>query len=245
MKAEHRKELQTNALADRIGRFFQNMKSGTQSTSLMVWVIAAVVIIVLGTWWYLSRRARDARSDLWVSLDAVPEVQRPRASPFDFNARPTNTTELEKASLEDLEAIIENHPGTKQAMIARFRRAEINLRPRGVDLLPNDPTKALGYLRDARAEYEKLAEECKGDPYWQPQALLGVARCVETEAVQDPDIIDKAAKLYANLAAEHPDSAAGREARKRADELKDPKRLESVKEFYNELRKGLNVNRKK
>ena len=38
MKAEHRKELQTNVLADSIGRFWLSLKAAPSSTTIAVWV---------------------------------------------------------------------------------------------------------------------------------------------------------------------------------------------------------------
>jgi len=50
MKAEHRKELETNALAERMGRVVQGMKQAPQKRTMlwMVLVAVAVVVVVAG-----------------------------------------------------------------------------------------------------------------------------------------------------------------------------------------------------
>ena len=49
MKAEHRKELQTNALADHLGRFIQNLKSKPSAATVYVaGGVVLVVVIILG-----------------------------------------------------------------------------------------------------------------------------------------------------------------------------------------------------
>ena len=46
MKAEKRHQLQRNALADRMGRLFETMKSSPRSSSTLVW---AFIIVTLAT----------------------------------------------------------------------------------------------------------------------------------------------------------------------------------------------------
>ncbi len=51
MKAEHRKELQTNYLADRMGRLMQGMKAGPQNTgSMVIWGEAATPVSTTAGW---------------------------------------------------------------------------------------------------------------------------------------------------------------------------------------------------
>src|SRR5262249_47978353 len=110
MKAEHRKELHTNALADRMGKLLKGMRSRTQSTSLMVWVIILLAVGTLGAWWYFSTSARRARSALWVGLDDTGEARS------------------DDRYLENLEQFAKANPGTVPARVARFQIARTNLR---------------------------------------------------------------------------------------------------------------------
>ena len=114
MKAEHRKELQTNALADRIGRFFKGVRTRKAPGSLKIWVIAILLVAgVAGTWWYLSRVAANNRSARWVGVaEATDEAQ-------------LKSEDALKKAEQKLNAIIEKNPGTRAAMMARFRRAQL------------------------------------------------------------------------------------------------------------------------
>src|SRR5439155_760154 len=80
MKAEHRKELQTNALADRMGRFVQRIKTRPKRGPVL-WIAAgAIVLVLLGiVMWMRGQRQRE-NSVLWLLLDQggfyEPDQQR-------------------------------------------------------------------------------------------------------------------------------------------------------------------------
>jgi hypothetical protein len=93
MKAEHRKELQTNVLADRLGKLYQNLKTGPQSTSLTVWILVGLVVAVVVAWFLF---------------------QRSPALPW---------TDLQAADDKKLEELSQKHPGTPLARVARFQEA--------------------------------------------------------------------------------------------------------------------------
>src|SRR5262245_11523613 len=55
MKAQHRRELHTNLLADRMGRLVRNVQSAPKSTSIILW---SFVVLAAGTfiiWEYAAR----------------------------------------------------------------------------------------------------------------------------------------------------------------------------------------------
>jgi tetratricopeptide (TPR) repeat protein len=234
MKAEHRKELQTNALADRIGRFIQGMKTKTQANTILVLVIVLVVAGLGGAWWLISRSNKSARSRMWVSLDRI-ELPSAETTAGEFFHKDQQSERLNKI-IDDLDEVIENHPGTKAAMMARFRRAQINLRSRGLDVLLDHPASALSNVQKAGREYKKLAEEYKDDRHWTAQALLGVAQVEETQALDDLKNLDKAAKLYEELADKYADTAAGKEARQRARLFKKKDTRTAIENFYKDLK---------
>src|SRR4249919_1900931 len=69
MKAEHRKQLQTNALADRVGKLVQTLKTKPQRrTMLYVLLTIAVVMGVVIFFNYQSRKKAE-KSMLWVELE--------------------------------------------------------------------------------------------------------------------------------------------------------------------------------
>jgi hypothetical protein len=228
MKAEHRKELQTNALADRIGRFIQGVKTKSQTNYIMVLVIILVVVALGGVWWYIRWTNKNSNSRMWVQLDEVPSPGR--GMPLDANHNPYKDTE------NDLDEIIDKYPGTKAALMARFRLAEINLRDRGLDLLGDNPKEALANLERAKRQYTKLAEEYKDDRQWVARARLGLAQIAESRALDNLKNLDDAARLYEQLADEYSDTAAGMEARQRANEFKDKTKRARIEKFYEDLK---------
>jgi hypothetical protein len=237
MKAEHRKELQTNALADRIGRFFKNVKSGAQSSSAMVWVIAVLtVVLVVGAWLIFRKNARENRSEMWVTVDEAVS-REPQALPRVFHT-PSKDDPVQQ-SIDTLNDIIDKHPNTKAALMARFKLAQLYLRTLGLDKVATDPDIAMENLDKARIEFKKLEDEAQNDPYWKPQALLGIAQVMETMALKNAANLRKAQDLYKELADDYPDSAAGKEAAERVKLFKNQTRREEIEDFYGDLRKQL------
>jgi hypothetical protein len=238
MKAEHRKELQTNALADRIGRFFTGLKSGAKSSSLLLWVIIILVAGgVLVAWLMINKRTKTTRADMLVTLDNLPSMEELYRS-MSYHTGKGDPLE----AIEDkVNAIVEKNPPKQVKLGARFYLAEIDYRVRG--LMPlfslERGREALESLKKARKTYDGLAEECDGDPYWEPQALMAIAKITETLAVEDYDNLEKARGQYADLVKKYGDSAQGKEAQARLKELRDPDKFATIKKFYTELKRSL------
>ncbi len=110
-----------------------------------------------------------------------------------------------------------------------------------------DPLGATKALREASRRYEELAKECAeaDDKIFEPQALLGVAVCEETRAVQDISLLAKAKKSYENIVTIHDgkykDSAEGIFAQKRLDQMNDKTKFKEMEQVYEELQKSLQV----
>lgn len=71
MKAEHRKELHTNYLADRLGKMYQ--KAGT-SNSAIWWGLVLLVALGVAYWWWTARSSRAltaAWTSYWNNRDSV------------------------------------------------------------------------------------------------------------------------------------------------------------------------------
>src|SRR5262249_39100901 len=76
MKAEHRKELQTNALADRLGRMLQGMKSRPQAAPVIFWVVAGLLVVgIVGTIWYLRARSSTRYSQALAAVDDTTDLE--------------------------------------------------------------------------------------------------------------------------------------------------------------------------
>jgi hypothetical protein len=192
MKAEHRKELQTNALADHLGRFIQNI--GTNPGPLAWYLLGAVVLVIAlyYGWRYFSTTSAKGRSTQWVLLDEA-----------------TNT--------DDLNRIIQDHPGSSAARTARFLKAR-KLMQEGQSQLyyPLGRTQALANIDEAGQLYQKLVDESKDMPVLAQEALMGTATAHVIKGEYD-----QAIAAYKDLAKRYPKSFQGEQAEKLAKQLED------------------------
>lgn len=214
MKAEHRKELETNVLADRMGRMLEAVK-GAPSNARGRWgvlVVAAIVVAGIILAYYLINKSYGDRSALWVKLDSM-----------------TNADELAPFAQE--------HRGSIAARTARFDEARILL-ARGVENLGTQEqhASAVDSLDRARALYDALAPECKDAPLLQQEAMMGVAKAEESLVGSAKDgSLDKALELYQKLADAYADTFQGEAAKKRVKELQDPIARLQIQTFYTKL----------
>lgn len=207
MKAEHRKELETNVLADRLGRVVTNLKQGPQRGTALYVVLGILVaaLVFFSVRWY--RVTEDENSVAWLSLEAG-----------------------EHKSLQ------ENFPQSKPATAVRFQLAWFLMWETGIKKLGADQKGALESLQEARIRYEELKKEVAGDPVLEPEAMYCLAQIEETMAVQDPrKHLENAAEMYQELAKAHPKSAYGQLAEKRAEILNDETKRAEVARLYQDL----------
>lgn len=226
MKAEHRKELHTNALADRLGHLYQGVKSGPKANSAGSWIIGILTLVTLGAWFFAGG-THESRSSLWVKLD-------------------TDNTPGE------LDFITKNNPdilGTIPGRTIRFQRARLLLQ-QGLENLvsPNHHRSAVQSLVEARSLYGDLAPVCLPDngqdAILAQEAMLGAAKAEEALAgvpqLDNPSegrgSLDEAVKLYRKLAEKYPNSFAGEAATKRLEVLEDVNKRQDVDAFYATMR---------
>jgi hypothetical protein len=212
MKAEHRKELHTNLLADRLGRLLQSLREGTWwkvHPSTKAWIITAAVVAVVALvvgWRFYSSSAKKSTSAEWAQID-------------------------DATSLVDLEKIAELEPKGTATRAARFQIARIYLR-RGmehfVSMTPNARQDALSDLEKAAGHYAALADQAKDTPLLEQEALLGVAKA--KEALNE---LDAAREAYQKLASKYAQSVNGKEAARRLEKLEKEKA--QLAAFYNKL----------
>ena len=223
MKAEHRRDLHTNLLADRMGRLVQGMRSSPKTTSVLVW---AFIVLAVGTyvfWQYAASATQTERSALWEQLDEAshnPATGGPKA-------------------LADL---AHEHRGSIPARTAEFERARLSFQQGQAGLTSHAREYAVGQLEQARDLYAKLAKECADSPLLRQEALMGVAKAKESlVGLATPDDpkkdLEDALAAYRDLAAllkDHPDSFLARAAAERAQEIEA--NLSGVEGFYAELK---------
>src|SRR4051794_16768952 len=166
MKAEHRKELETNALAEGMGRVIRGIRERPKRKSVFVWVIALLVIagLGIGAWWWSANRQRTSDSwamiDLATSLTALAPVGYDTAEPGSGMLGPPIKTNAGRA--------------------ARFEIAWFYLYENGIKGLMRDPEMAMLYIKDAKSKFAELAEESTEDPVLGPQSLYAIAVAEES-----------------------------------------------------------------
>jgi hypothetical protein len=219
MKAEHRKELQTNLLADRMGRLVQGMKTAPRSQSAIVWVLVGLgLATVIG--WYIANATRGSLAAAWVQLE-------------------------EQGTKDSWQAVQEKYPGTIAARTARFQEARSRLQE-GLERIydPAQRLVATYQLEAARKLFQGLAAECSGNPILEAEAIMGEAKAEETlaGAPKTPDnaeegkgSLDKAIQLYELLAKKYANTFQGQMAEKHLKEIADNRT--QVEGFYQEFRK--------
>jgi hypothetical protein len=215
MKAEQRKELETNTLADKMGQTMQRVKAGSRRTALLYFVgmLFLAIALFLGYRWYTT--ANQEASEQWLKL---------------YDAAPGHLRYLSAKEGE-----------TAAGKAARLQVLWINFWELGIKRLGTDQRGTIELFKILDKEYKELAETCKDDPLFEAQALLGRAVVVESWAVQDASHLDRAKKLYEELADKHSTTAEGRFAKERFDVLKDAKKLAETRAIYAELQMLLNV----
>jgi hypothetical protein len=209
MKAEERKELETNALAAGAQKLLARAKSGRLVNPYVVAVVLAVALGV-GLWLYLSSENRKLGSKQWADLTLMSKTN----------------------SQKNLEEFANDHKDSAAARAARLDAARIQLGQEGIGKLNVRDRelrgKAVENVEKARDELLKLADEYKGDPTMQTTCLLAAAEG-ELALVGIPKTADskdyrgsvtRAADLYRKAAEAIGDKTPAAEPfKKRADEL--------------------------
>jgi len=217
MKAEQRKELETNALADRMGHLVQRMKTQQRRTALyyVVGAVALFAVMYIGFRWYAS--TKEAASQGWFNLHIGS-----------------------KSFIDNLA----EHPdtsGTNPGKGALFQYAWFRYWDLGVQLLGTDGDQAVKHLAEAGLIYDELAKQCENDPLWEPEAMYGRAAVEETLAVQNLDHIEVAKKRYEELAKKYPDSARGELAKQWVENYEDTNKRKELVNFYADMRSTLKI----
>jgi len=215
MKAEQRKELETNTLADKMGQTMQRVKAGSRRTALAYFVgllVLAVVLFVGYRWYALSNQDT---AEQWMKLyDGAPGY-------------------LKYLTAKDSE--------TPAGKAARLQTLWIFFWEQGIKRVGTDQRGAMELFKILEKEYKDIADSCKDEPLYEAQAMLGRAIVAESSAVQDRSHLDRAKKFYEELAEKHATTAEGKYAKDRFDLLKDAKKAGELRGIYAELQGLLNV----
>jgi hypothetical protein len=214
MKAEHRKELRTNVLYERLTHLWQDLKAGPNTSTIVICLVILLVAIGIIAWRLVHDSDLRWRSAAWVK---------------DYNA----------TKIDDFEDVAKDYKGTPAAMAARFAEARAKLR-QGLDKLAAGDSKerdgAATKVEDAGKLYEQLAREtdAKTYPFLVQEALMGVAKARESQGQ-----LDDALGFYRKLADSKPETDLTRQAQQSINDLNDPATREKIRTFYDELQKQL------
>jgi tetratricopeptide (TPR) repeat protein len=182
MKAQHRKELETNVLADRLGGLVQGMKEAPSRGTLLAGGLILLVVALVLVWRFVAHSAEERSSERWLRWQ-------------------------EAANAEELEALARENPDKPQARLARFQLARRSLYQGLRDLgSPLVRKEALDRVRAAAEDYEKLARDAGDTPALAREALLNAAKAYET--LGD---VGNARRLYEELAKADPQGAAAKQ----------------------------------
>jgi tetratricopeptide (TPR) repeat protein len=207
MKAEHRKELQTNTLAQTLEHTVQRLKEGPSKNTVFLMVVVVLCVALFFVWYWFSENARENDSARWVQWDSL-------------------------IAPDQLETFLKDKDveGTAQARLTRFLEARRRLYE-GVKDLGFQPTRAIDDLHKAADLYQKLADESSDRPLLEQEALLGAGRACESFGD-----FDRARTFYSKLADKFPDSARGQTAKKRLELLNDEAHAADLKDLVNTYR---------
>jgi hypothetical protein len=212
MKAEQRKELETNTLADRMGLLVQRVKASQRRTVLLYLLGAVVLLVCLWysyNWWY--GRDRDT-SEQWILFH--------------------------DGSRDRLQHVGKENANTPAGKAARLQIAWFLYWHGGIKSVGGEPTDAMEHIRAAKKVYEQLVEDCSkddADKVFHQQALLGLAVSQESLAVQSREFLSKAKTAYKELADAYPKSAEGRFAKERLEILNDKTKRAELEDSYGRL----------
>ncbi len=238
MKAEHRKELQTNVLADRMGRVIQGMKRGPSRSSLVTVVLVLLVAgAVMFFLWRLSR-AREREAQRWVEFERLdnPMAYGPKFQMWLQQSGVSNMTHFDLAQLYLL-YLRQEQAQTMPGRLAAIDLAWIKLNDEGINKLLVD-RDAIENVKLAKKMYEQALPEIKDDPVLAPEARYAIAVAEETLAVNALDkqkALDSAKKLYDAVVADYPKSAHAKDAEKRAKALSDREERQRIERFYDNV----------
>jgi hypothetical protein len=214
MKSERRHELQTNVLADWLGKVLATLQP--YSTYILggclVLLVAGLVAIIASGWesfWPNSRTARSGRS--WAEFMATySEAQREA---------------MERGDSDLLYEFAENHPNSTAGLWARQAQADMDLQS-GVSKIYNKADKntadeAKDELGNAAEAYQTVMDSAKDSPMLRQRAMLGYAQANEflsmltEDADENQEYVDAARQNYEQLAETAADTTVGRLAAER------------------------------
>jgi hypothetical protein len=180
MKGKRRHELQTNQLADWLGREIQTTKP------YVPWVLGGLIVIVIGFVIYSIRSAR-LESSLATAWDNYQSAQ---AKGFDAVGK-DRSFQLNEA-ITTLERIVKEHPDEPVGLLSQLAIADINLQV-GQSQFRSNNTAAKDHFKKAAENYGDVATGA-AEPELKNRARFGLAKSYEWQM-----LLTKAREEYAKV----------------------------------------------
>jgi len=190
MKTERRHELEANTLANWLGGTLESANQYTKSYSKTVAAVLVAVLLIGGSYYFLSNRSASQKEAGWDSYFNAFETGRP----------------------EDLLEVAEQYPGQAVAHWALLRVADMQLAS-GVQSLFTDRSLSQQELQKAAENYQTVIDQSQGELIRQ-HAIYGLART--KESLND---LAGAQEEYDRLAADWPQGAYAKIAKTRSADL--------------------------
>ena len=176
MKAEQRKELESNVLAERMGRAVKKTtqrtapdRRGVRRVALIIFGIIVVSGVSAGFYMYLTNQwTEDSKAWRTVYEGNLDQLVK------DVLDETPTSTEQEKLAAAS----------TSQGKAVLFQIAWRLLWDLGVQRVGSNPEAGLNSVEAAEKRYEELLKVCKDDPMWASEALYGLALAKETLAIK-------------------------------------------------------------
>jgi hypothetical protein len=213
MKAAHRKELQTNSLADMLARTVRKARSGGGFSWFQVLVVLAILVVVLGFFWIRGNRAQE-NAEAWAKVE--------------YN------------DTKSLVELYKDAKDTRQGQAATFTLG-FSLLWDGIRIMGAGDSKlpeGVSRVETAMKLFSELAEECKDDNERFAEAKYHLAVANEALACLDAvKYLGEAKKHFEALTSG--DLAAtpyGKLAKKRLEQYSDPTSFTDMIVFYSRFR---------
>jgi len=242
MKAEERKELETNALADKMGRIVQNVKSGPNRRSVM-WIVIAVAVVlgfVLYVRYKKTLETEQAKSWFYMGMARAGSIEQQRIAFLAEAAKSGKGASAAGAQMET--AWIELH---NSALMLR-----------------RQPVQTLRKFAQLAKALAALQREFKDQPVLQAEALYHQAVIQESRAILDEDkvqdlklpqvwelldpenlrgkYLQAAKETYLEIRDKHKDTPYADMATKRLEVLEDEAGFAAARATYRNL--AININ---
>ena len=143
-------------------RLVNTLKQKPHKRTVLYVVLGLAALLAVFIYFRYQSTRKYERSQVWASLDNGHKLL--------------------------IDELRQKYGTTNAGKAARFEYAWYVLWENGIKALAADHGRALGNLEDvAKPMYHGLAEECKGDPVWEPEARKNTAALFRVDTTAKPN----------------------------------------------------------